>query len=79
MINFSLEQGSSITTMLAVAAGAILLAGVFYHRAFGMLKFRHWLALFLLRAAAILLVVLLIFRPIFSYQKELVKRPSLVC
>ena len=78
MINFSLEQGSSITTMLAVAAVAIFLTGIFYRRAFGMLKPRHWLMLFALRVAAIVLIVLLIFRPIFSYQKELTNRPSLV-
>jgi uncharacterized membrane protein len=78
MISFSLEQGSSVTTMLAVAAAAILLAGVFYRRAFAMLALRNWLILFLLRATAIVLVVLLLFRPILSYQKELSRRPSLV-
>jgi uncharacterized membrane protein len=78
MLNFSLEQGSGITTMLAVAAAAILLTGIFYRRAFVMLKHRQWLMLFALRAAAIVLVVLLIFRPIYSYQKELSKRPALV-
>jgi uncharacterized membrane protein len=78
MTTFSLEQGSAITTMLAVAAAAILLAAVFYRRAFATLKARQWLLLFALRAAAILLIVLLIFRPIYSYQKELSKRPSLV-
>ena len=78
MINFSLEQGSGIATMLAVAAAAMLLTAIFYRRAFAMLKFRQWLALFALRAGAIGLVVLLIFRPIYSYQKELSKRPSLV-
>ncbi len=78
MINFSLEQGSGFATMLAVAAAAILLTAFFYRRAFATLKRRQWLALFALRAAAIMLVVLLIFRPIYSYQKELSKRPSLV-
>jgi uncharacterized membrane protein len=78
MINFSLEQGSSIATMLAVAAAAILLTGVFYCRFFTMLKTRHWLMLFALRVAAIVLIVMLIFRPIYSYQRELANRPSLV-
>jgi uncharacterized membrane protein len=78
MINFSLEQGSSITTMLAVAAAAILLMGIFYLRAFKTLNLRRRITLFALRAAAILLVVLLLFRPIFSYQKELSRRPSLI-
>ncbi len=78
MINFTLEQGSGITTMLAVAAAAILLAGIFYRRAFAMLKPGQWWMLFALRTAAILLIVLLIFRPVFSYHKELSRRASLV-
>jgi uncharacterized membrane protein len=78
MIHFSLEQGSSLTTMLAIAAAAIFLTAVFYRRAFAMLKPGQWLTLFALRAGAILLVVLLIFRPIYSYQRELTSRPSLI-
>jgi len=64
--------------MLVVAAVAILLTGIFYRRAFAVLKPRQWLLLFSLRVAAIVLVVLLIFRPIVSYQKELTRRPSLI-
>jgi uncharacterized membrane protein len=78
MINFSLEQGSSFTSMLIVLAVAIILTGIFYRRAFGMMQPRRWFILFALRVAAILLIVLLLFRPIFSYQKELSKRPSLI-
>jgi uncharacterized membrane protein len=78
MINFSLEQGSGLTTMLAVAAAAIVLAWIFYRRAFAVLERRQRLTLFALRSASIALVVLLIFRPVYSYQKELSRPPSLV-
>ena len=67
-MQLTLAQGYSVTTMLAVAAVAILLAGAFYYRAFGTLPARQWRTLFALRVVAILLVVLLLFRPVFSYQ-----------
>ena len=46
--------------MLAVAAVAILLAGVFYRRAFGSLPRGQFWMLLGLRSAAILLVVMLL-------------------
>ncbi|MDY0168732.1 MAG: glutamine amidotransferase [Thermoguttaceae bacterium] len=78
MFHIALEQGSSFSTMLAVALGAIVLAGVFYYRAFRSLKPVQWQLLFGLRVVAILLVVLLLFRPVFSYHRDLQERPSLV-
>ena len=57
---------------------AILLAGVFYYRAFGTLKPKQWRTLLALRVAAILLVVLLLFRPVYSYQEEFVEKPALI-
>lgn len=78
MITVSLEQGFSFSTMLIVAAVAIALTGIFYYRTFGILKTKQWLLLFSLRVAAITLILLLLFRPILSYQKELDKRPSLI-
>jgi len=64
--------------MLAVAAGAILLTAIFYRRAFGTLKFSRWRTLFLLRVVAVLIVVLLLFRPVFSYRNETLEKPSLI-
>ncbi len=64
--------------MLAVAAVAILLAGAFYRRAFGTLPPRRFAALLGLRAAAILLVVTLLFRPVLSYQDSPAERPALI-
>lgn len=78
MFHIALQQGSSFSTMLAVALGAIVLVGVFYYRAFRSLKPGQWQLLFGLRVVAILLVVLLLFRPVFSYHRELQERPSLV-
>jgi uncharacterized membrane protein len=77
-MQLTLAQGWSVTTMLAVAVVAILLTGAFYFRAFGALDGRRWRMLFGLRVAAILLVVLLLFRPVFSYQNVLVEKPALV-
>ncbi len=77
-MQLTLADGLSVTTMLAVAAAAILLTGIFYYRAFGTLRTSQWGTLFALRVAAILLVVLLLFRPIFSYQNELTEKPALI-
>ncbi len=78
MLNFSLEQGYALSTMLAVAAAAILLASVFYRRAFRNLHRRQWIILLALRSLAIVLIVLLLFRPTFSYTKELTELPAVI-
>ena len=78
MFTFSLERGYSGTTMFAVAAVAILLSGLFYYRAFGMLRRGQWQILLALRIVAIILIVLLLFRPVFSYHKKLTELPAVV-
>ncbi len=78
MVNVTLEQGYSFGTMLVVAIGAIALVAVFYYRAFGKLRAIQWQTLLFLRALAILLIVLLLFRPVFSYQKELEEKRALI-
>ncbi|MBN2476845.1 MAG: VWA domain-containing protein [Pirellulales bacterium] len=78
MFNVSLEQGYSATTMLAVAAAAVVLTATFYRRTFGALPGRQWLALLVLRSVAILVVVLLLFRPVFSYHRDIERRRQLV-
>ncbi len=77
-MSLSLAQGHSIATMLAVAAAAIVLAGAFYRRAFGSLPRRQFWTLLGLRSAAILLVVMLLFRPVLSYQDSPAERPALI-
>jgi uncharacterized membrane protein len=74
----TLAEGHSVTRMLAVAAVAILLTGMFYYRAFRTLRAYQWQLLLGLRITAILLVILLLFRPVYSYQNILTQKPSLV-
>ncbi len=64
--------------MLAVAAAALILTAWFYHRAFHAIGFRRWRTLYLLRAAAVLIVVTLLFQPVLSYQKERSDKPALI-
>jgi len=78
VVELHLEQGYSIGTMLGVMLGAILLVALFYYRAFGMLKRGQWQLLLALRIVAIILVVLLLFRPVFTYHKDTEEKPSLV-
>jgi uncharacterized membrane protein len=42
------------------------------------LKFQEWRTLYLLRVVAILLVVLLLFRPVYSYQEQLTEKPAMI-
>jgi uncharacterized membrane protein len=78
VFTFVFEQGSSLSTVLAVTAVSILLAGVFYYRAFGMLRAMQWQLLLALRAVAIVIIILLLFRPVLSYHKDLQQKPALV-
>ena len=78
MFELTLEQGYSVTTMLAVAVGAILLSALFYYRAFGMLRRGQWQTLLVLRVLTILILILLLFKPVFSYHKDLTELPALV-
>lgn len=64
--------------MAAVAAASLLLAALFYWRAFGNLGRRRWFILSGLRCLAIVLLLFLIFRPMFSYTKELNERPAVI-
>ena len=64
--------------MLAVAAGAIALSAVGYYRAFGQLRASQWQPLLALRILAIVLILLLLFRPVLSYQKELEEKRALI-
>ncbi len=64
--------------MLVVAAGALGLCFVFYYRAFGLLKRRQWGTLLALRGVAVLIVILLLFRPVFTYYKDTEEKASVV-
>ena len=74
MVHLTLEQGHSLLTMLAVAAAAVVLAGLFYRRIFAQVMPSRWRLLLALRTAAILLVVLLLFRPVLSLERDELQR-----
>lgn len=64
--------------MFAVLAGSLALAWAFYRGAFRRLSAGRWRTLFGLRALAIVVVVLLIFRPVLSMEKEETRRRSVI-
>ncbi|MHB1556144.1 MAG: glutamine amidotransferase [Isosphaeraceae bacterium] len=78
MVRLTLEQGSSGWTMAAVAAAAVVLAAIFYRRALGRLLPSRWRLLYGLRAVTIVLVVLLLFRPVLSLERDVSRRRDLV-
>ncbi|MEN6448935.1 MAG: glutamine amidotransferase [Thermoguttaceae bacterium] len=77
-MQLTLAEGRNAWTMLAVALAAVALAGGFYYRAFGSLPLRQWRTLLVLRIVAILLVVLLLFRPVLSYQQLSADKPAIL-
>ncbi|MCR4416055.1 MAG: hypothetical protein NUV77_26875, partial [Thermoguttaceae bacterium] len=77
-MQLTLKGGFTFPVMFAVLAGAIALAGVFYRRAYGSLGRGQWQLLLGLRIVAIVIVVLLLFRPVFSYQLTYQEKPAVV-
>jgi len=78
VFHITLEQGHSLLTMLAVAAAAVVLAGVFYRRIFAQVMPSRWRLLLALRTVAILLVVFLLFRPVLSLEREELQRRAVI-
>jgi uncharacterized membrane protein len=78
MPNISFHSGFPAVPLLALAGLAVILAALFYARAYRALPPRRWAELFLLRLAAITFVLLLLFRPVASFQREVVQRRALV-
>ena len=78
MLNFTLQQGHSISTLVWVTALAIVLVALFYWRAYRTLRPRQWQILLALRILAIVTIVLLLFRPVLSYYKEQTSQRSVV-
>jgi uncharacterized membrane protein len=77
-VQLTLKGGFTFPVMFAVLAAAIVLAGLFYYRAYGSLRRGQWQLLLGLRIVAIVIVVLLLFRPVFSYQLTYQEKPALV-
>lgn len=64
--------------MLAVAVVTIGLSAFFYRMAFRHLARSQLRILFALRAAAILVIILLLFRPLLSFQKDVAHRKAVI-
>lgn len=64
--------------MLLVLLVAAALVTVFYYLKFGQLRPVQWRTLLTLRLIAVVLVVLLLFRPVVRFYREKSQRPSLV-
>jgi len=77
-VYLTLEHGHSVWTMLAVAALAVGLAAFFYRRVFRQILPSRWRWLLALRAAAILLITLLLFRPVLSLERDQAVRKTIV-
>ena len=78
MFELTLEQGHKLSTMLLVLAASILLVSIFYFHAFRTLRRGQWQALLLLRIVAIVIIVLLLFRPVFSWHQDLQTKRAVV-
>jgi hypothetical protein len=78
MFELTLEQGHTLGTMLTVLAVSILLVSIFYFHAFRTLRRGQWQILLLLRIIAITIIVLLLFRPVFSWHEELQTKRAVV-
>jgi len=64
--------------MLLVLLVAAALVTVFYYLKFGQLRPGQWRTLLVLRMTAVVLVVLLLFRPVVHFYRDKTRRPSLV-
>jgi len=78
VVHLALEQGHSLVTMLAVTAAALVLTGYFYRRVYRHLLPARWRTLLALRVAAVVLVVLLLFRPVLSFERDVPQRRHVI-
>lgn len=78
MVHLSFARGHTALFVLVVAATALLLAALFYRRSAGALPKGKWLTLYGLRAASITIVLLLLFRPVLSLERDLRQRRNVV-
>ncbi len=78
MVHLSFARGHTALFVLVVAASALLLAALFYRRSARALPRGKWLTLYGLRAASIVIVLLLLFRPVLSLERDLRQRRNVV-
>lgn len=72
------DNGYTFGVAAAVLAAVLTLVGVCYLRAFRTLGRGRWLLLFGLRAAAILLVAILLFRPMLRFYEVILDKPLML-
>jgi uncharacterized membrane protein len=78
VFHLTLEPGYPVWTMLAVVVAALGLAGVFYRRAYRQVRPVQWRVLLALRVFAIVLLVLLLFRPVLGIETEIRQKRALI-
>jgi uncharacterized membrane protein len=78
VVHLAFARGHGALFVLAVAALALGLAALFYRQSAGALPRGKWLTLYGLRAASIVVVLLLLFRPVLSLERDLRHRRSVV-
>lgn len=78
MPTVSFHPGFNGVLLLAAAGLAMIVIAAFYARAFRALRPVPWAILYGLRMFAVALVLLLLFRPVFSFQRESRERAAMV-
>lgn len=78
MLHLTLQHGHDLSTMLAVAALSLGAIWYFYRQTFHWLPAARWWSLFAARAVAVVIVVLLLFRPVCHWEREVVEKRTLV-
>ena len=76
MSHFSFHPGFNGWLLVLAAGVAAALVAVFYGRAFAALRRGQWFRLYGLRMLAIAIVLLLLFRPTYSHQREVHEKRS---
>jgi uncharacterized membrane protein len=71
MSHISFHPGFNAWLLLLAAVVATALVAIFYRRAYRTLRQGQWIRLYGLRMAAIATVLLLLFRPVYSHQREI--------
>ncbi len=78
MIHVTLQHGYAPITLVAVLGVALAIVAFFYRRVYEELSTRQWRILYGLRTIAIVLVVLLLFRPVVTAERWVTERRTVV-
>ena len=78
MFHFTSESGYSIWIILAASGTAIILTFLLYLRSFPHLSPRQGRILLALRLVALILVLVLLFRPVLTFERDILQRRHIV-